>query len=202
MHASNLTRLGFFLMLAGCAPTRHFDPKRPPASPVELYVTHHSEIYLEKDSPAWKQLSAEERAAHEEEGGVFQEVDDELLLQPRGPDQLAFCVHHYGRFLHECQYSGIATRTGPNVFTYRETYTNYSDELVECAVQLAREQTRIVFDELEPAATPGLRVDCRMYCGVHASLGDGMEFALTDRQTDPDIVTEAQDASHGCPLPR
>ena len=154
---------------------------------------------MDKGSAAWNELSAEERAAHEEEAGVFRDVEDKLVLQPRGRDQLAFCVHHIGRYLHECHYSGVATRTKPNVFVYRETYTNYDDKQVECAVKLSRDANKIVFEEEDWTAADH---DCRMYCGAHASLNDGMEFALADAHLDPAEISEAQDERGGCPLPK
>jgi hypothetical protein len=183
-------------------PAREPAATTPAPAPVELYVTKHSEIELEAGSPAWNELSAQERTAHEEEGGVFRDVQDYLLLQPRAGGTLAFCVLHYGRFLHECQIAGVATRAADGSFIYRSMATNYDDRAVECGVVLKRDKDQITFDELVDTATPGVPHDCRMQCGAHASLRDGIAFALADRHHDAAEITLAQNDNGGCPLPQ
>jgi hypothetical protein len=196
MRALILLSVGWFSV--GCAPA--VKPEFAPA-PVEYYVNSHSEIYIDKGSVAWGNLSAEERAEHDEEGGVFRDVDDVILLQRRAHNALAFCVHHVGRYLHECQFAGVATLAQADTFVYREVVTNYDDRKVECAVAIKLSEKTITVDEVEETASPILPHDCHMYCGAHASLGDGIEFDIKLRHSDMDNIVSAQGENGGCSLP-
>jgi len=173
----------------------------PAPAPVEYYENAHNVLDIDKGSQVWNELPAQERAAHEDEGGVFQPVKDILLLQARGHDRLAFCVQHIGRHLHQCQISGVAERASGNVFVYRERAVDFEDRAVECAVSLSRSATRIGVDELEQTASPDVSHDCRDYCGAHATLADGIEFETAHRRRDARVIAAAQNKNGGCPLP-